>query len=118
MPMDNINASTQAWLHPRASLTHTRDTQDPSCQVLGHRPEMREHFVVSKGHTVASYSASSLAQEQTDTKARIRTVDYLSFSDSLLTFQPITKEETEDNGTLLPLFFSCKFSLMLSKELS
>lgn len=61
---------------------------------------MREHFVVSKGHRVASYSL--LAQEQTDTfvKAAFVTVDYFPFSDFFPTFQLVMNEEKEEEDDI------------------
>ena len=58
------SAGTWVHMHIQYDLSHT-NTYDGSCQGLCHRPGMREHFVVSKGHAVASYSL--LAREQTDT---------------------------------------------------
>lgn len=75
MPTDS---STGAWarMHvytAQRDLSHTcANTYDGSCQGLRHRPGMREHFVVSKGHTVASYSL--LAPEQTDTFVKAESV--------------------------------------------
>lgn len=64
MPIDSSTGS-YACIHIQYDLSHTyTNTYDGSCQGLRHRPWTREHFVVSKGHTVASYSL--LAQEQTD----------------------------------------------------
>lgn len=72
MPVDSIG--TQAYTSvPIYSLTsHMHNTYDGSCQALCHRPGMREHFVVSKGHTAASYFL--LAQEQTDTFVKAESV--------------------------------------------
>ena len=62
--LQHRHVGSYACIHIRYDLSHT-NTYDGSCQGLRHRPGMREHSVVSKGHTVASYSL--LAQEQTDT---------------------------------------------------
>lgn len=60
-------------IHTKYDTSHIcPNTYDGSCQGLCHGPGMGEHFVVSKGHTLASYSV--LAQEQTVTFVKAESV--------------------------------------------